>query len=462
MNSDFDSNVFSSSDLDELRRRVRGAVHGPADPDYPTVGFNVALERHPAAVVDAADAADIAATVRFAAAHGMTVGVFATGHGGTPVGSRSILVRTTALDTCEVDPEQRTARIGAGVRWQSVLDAAVPHGLAPLCGSAPTVGVVGYLSGAGIGPLVRTVGSSADHIRSMTVVTGDGTLVTATADENPELFWGLRGGKGTLGIVTEAVIEMPVIAEIYGGALYFDGADAVRVLRAWRDWAAGLPDEASTSLALLNLPAMPQVPPMLAGKLTVAVRYASVADAESAAAVLAPIRESAQPLLDAVGPMPYAAVGAIHADPPGPMPVRERGGLLAALPDEAVDVIVGAVTSPVAPLLPVVEIRALGGAYAREPRVRSALCHRDAPFNLNMVGVLADEQAAAAVTGAVDGALAALEPWMTGATLPNFVASDDPARVRASYDEDTAAWLAALADRLDPHGVFRVGQVVRS
>ena len=178
--------------------------------------------------------------------------------------------------------------------------------------------------------------------------------------------------------------------------------------------------------------------------------------------MFAPIRAVATPLLDAVGVMPYAAIGAIHADPPGPMPVRERGGLLTALSDAAVDILVDAVTPPVGQLLPVVEIRALGGAYAKEPAVRSALCHRDAPFNLNIVGLLVDEDAAQSVTAVVDATLGALAPWSAGAMLPNFAASDDPELIRTCYDADTAAWLAALGDQFDPHGVYRTGQVVRS
>ncbi|MFT3900539.1 MAG: FAD-binding oxidoreductase [Gordonia sp. (in: high G+C Gram-positive bacteria)] len=455
------SNAHTPPNLADLRGRVRGAVHGPTDPGYPAVGFNVAVDRRPAAVVDVADAADVAASVAFAATHGLTVAVFATGHGGTPVGPTTILLRTTDLDSCVVDAESRTARVGAGVRWQTVIDAAAPHGLAALCGSAPSVGVAGYISGGGIGPLVRTVGSSADHVREITVVTGDAAVRTVSATENPELFWGLRGGKATLGIITEVVLDLPEIAEFFGGAVYFDGGDAAAVLRAWREWSAGLPDEASTSVALLNLPPLPDVPPMLAGKLTVAVRYACLADPESAAEWFAPMRAAASPLLDAVGPMPYAAIGAVHADPPGPMPATEHGGLLAALPDEAIDILHGLATSPAAPLLPVVEVRQLGGAFAREPEVRSALCHRDAAFNLNMVGILADEEAAGAVLGAIGSSYEALGPWLTGGVLPNFVATDDRARIRDCYDDDTAAWLSALADQLDPKGVYRVGQVMR-
>ena len=140
----------------------------------------------------------------------------------------------------------------------------------------------------------------------------------------------------------------------------------------------------------------------------------------------------------------------------------EETRLLAALPDEALDHLVATVNSPVEPLLPGVELRQLGGAYAQDPPVRSALCHRDAAFNLHLVGMVPDEQAVPAVAGAIAAALAGVAPWSTGATLPNFVASDDPARIRRCYDDDTAAWLAALADQFDPKGVLRVGPVMRS
>src|SRR5690606_18447476 len=135
------------------------------------------------------------------------------------------LVQTSAMKHCDVDRRARTARVGAGARWQDVIDAAAPHGLAPVAGSAPGVGVVGYLTGGGIGPLVRSVGLSSDHVRSFDVVTGEGRLFRATPHENADLFWGLRGGKATLGIVVGAEIDLLPIPEFYGGAVYFDGPD---------------------------------------------------------------------------------------------------------------------------------------------------------------------------------------------------------------------------------------------
>lgn len=234
--------------------------------------WNVAVPVQPAAVVLATSPHHIAETVRFAAGRGLRVTVQATGHGAIPVGADTILVQTSAMTDCVVDLPTRTARVGAGARWQHVLDAAAPHGLAPLCGSAPSVGVVGFLTGAGIGPLVRSVGVSSDHVRSFDLVTGNGELLHVTPEEHADLFWGLRGGKATLGIVTGVEIDLLPIAAFYGGALYFDGVDAAAVLDAWRQWSAGLPENINTSIAFQQLPPLPGVPEELAGRLTIAVR----------------------------------------------------------------------------------------------------------------------------------------------------------------------------------------------
>ncbi|MFW0792641.1 FAD-binding oxidoreductase [Gordonia sp. CPCC 205515] len=455
------SRSLDQADIAALRSTVRGAVHRPTDPGYPIDGFNVAVSRRPWAVVDVLDADDVAAVVAFAGDAGMTVAVHSTGHGGTQIDGHSIVVRTGLLDVCNVDPEKRVARIGAGVRWQTVLDAAAPHGLAPLCGSSTTVGVAGFLSGGGIGPLVRTVGASSDHARSITVVTGDGEIIIATPELNPELFWGLRGGKATLGIITEVTVDLLPVPEIYGGALYFDGSEADRIVRAWRDWALALPRVANTSLALLRLPEMPGVPPMLAGRLTVAVRYAGIGDLADHAEILAPMRAVTTPLLDAVGPMPYAAIGAIHADPVDPMPTHEGAALLHDLPDDAIDALLDATGPTSGSALTVVEMRLLGGAFADEPTVRSALCHRDAALTLTTIGVLAPP-IAEAVIGDSGRTIDGMAPWSTGGRLPNFAASSDPAVNATCYDDDTRSWLAALADQHDRRGVLRVGQVMRA
>ncbi|MEV0670550.1 FAD-binding oxidoreductase [Mycobacterium sp. NPDC050441] len=447
--------------LKGLRAHVAAPVALPGEVGYErATPWNVAATVEPAAVVLAATAYDIANTVGFAAARGYRVSVQATGHGAMAVAPDTILVVTSGMTDVTVDPVTRTARVAAGATWQQVLDASAPHGLAGLCGSAPGVGVVGFLTGGGIGPLVRTVGLSSDHVRSFELVTGAGELLRATPEENAELFWGLRGGKSTLGIVTSVEIDLLPIPEFYGGAVYFDGDDAGIVLREWARWCADLPESISTSIALQQLPPLPGIPEPLAGRFTVAVRYAAVGDFAEAERLLAPMRAVASPVLDTVAVMPYTAIGAVHADPVDPMPIYEHHTLLRELTAETVEVLLGAAGPESGSVQTIVEVRMLGGALAREGRHRSAFCHRDAAFAVTTIGVLAPPIADAVVPHA--GALiVALSRWSSGGQIANFAPSEDAGRAARVYDEDTRHWLAALAQRHDPAGVFRCGQVVR-
>ncbi|MDX1888660.1 FAD-binding oxidoreductase [Mycolicibacterium sp. 050158] len=442
-------------EVTELRSHVTAPVALPGERVYDrAMPWNVAVPVCPAAVVFASTASDVAAVMRFAGERGMRVVVQATGHGAVPTGADAILVLTTGMTGCVVDPVTRTARVGAGVRWQTVLDAATPHGLAPLCGSAPGVGVVGYLTGGGIGPLVRTVGLSADHVRAFELVTGAGEVLWVTPDDHADLFWGVRGGKSLLGIVTTVEIDLLPIAEFYGGALYFDGAQAGVVMREWQRWSAALPEEANTSLCVQQLPPLPGIPEPLAGRMTVAVRYTAVGDFEAAARLLEPMRAAAPALIDAVGVLPYAAIGAVHADPVDPMPVHEGHALLRELTAETVEAILALCGPAAGSPQTIVELRLLGGALAREPRHRSAFCHRNAAVALTTIGVLMPEVADAVVGHAAE-VVEAVAPWATGGQLPNFAASADPERPSRCYNEDALHWLRALARRYDPASVMR-------
>lgn len=445
-----------------LRERLLGDLALPGEPGYElAMPWNVTVERTPRAVIAVASATDVAEAIRFAAAAGLRVTVQRTGHGAVALDEGdTILVHTGRLDECTVAVDGRTARVGAGCVWQDVLDAATPHGLAPLVGSSPTVGVAGFLTGGGIGPFSRTYGLSSDHVRAFELVTGKGEILRVTPTDHPELFWGLRGGKGTLGIVTAVEIDLLPLAGYYGGALYFDAADAVAVTEAWRRICEELPEHSNTSLAILQLPALPDVPPPLAGKMTVAVRFSSVAAKAEAEACLAPVRAAAPPILDSVAVTPYAAVASIHADPTDPMPATETSCLLRELTAETVEALLALAGPASGSPQAIVELRLLGGAIAREAEQRSAFCHRRAAFSVLAIGVLAPP-VADAVPGHGTALIEALAPWSTGGRLPNFGPSADPAAIATAYDEDTVAWLSALGDQHDPDGVLRVGQVVR-
>ncbi|MDQ8045941.1 MAG: FAD-binding oxidoreductase [Solirubrobacteraceae bacterium] len=445
-----------------LRDRLAGELAFPGQPGYElATPWNVAVVQKPIAVIVAASTDDVAETIRVCNEHGLRAAVRRTGHGAVTIDADdTVLIHTARLDAVEIDSATRTARVGGGAIWQQVLDAATPHGLAPLVGSSPNVGVSGFLTGAGIGPLVRTYGLSSDHVREFRVVTGDGQVLRAAPDENPDVFWGLRGGKGSLGIVTEVVIDLLPIATLIGGSVSFDGADAPAVLAAWRELCQDLPEHVNTSIAFMQLPPLPQIPAPLAGKLTLSVRFASVGSEDEARALLAPLLAVATPILGGVGEMPYAAIASIHADPVDPMPTREHSTLLRDLTPEGIDTLLELCGPGSGSPQTIVELRLLGGALAREPEHASAFTHRGAAFTLFAVGVLAPP-VAEMVHGHGAQLMAAMAPHETGGTLPNFTATDDPARLARCYDDNARHWLGALADQHDPAGVLRVGQVIR-
>ena len=444
--------------LAELAAQV-GSIVFPGDADYARLAtpWNVSVPSAPLAVVAAADAGEVGRTLRFATAHGIPVAVQCTGHGASGGLEDAVLVSTARLTECTVHAEERWARVGSGVAWQQVLDAAAPHGLAALAGSSPGVGVVGYTTGGGHGPLARTHGLASDRVRAIEVVTGDGSELRATATEHADLFWGLRGGKGALGIVTAIEFDLLPIPELYAGALYFDGAHTGDVVATWSRWCDELSEEATTSIALLQLPPMPGVPEPLAGRPTVAVRFAWVGDPSRGEEVLAPMRAAAPMIIDAVGMMPYAALGRIHSDPVDPLPAHEGHALLAGLPAEAAARLVAAAGPGSGSPQVVVEIRQLGGAVAAEGATPSAFCRRDAAFSLFSVGIAAPPvgEAVAAHAAALREAMA---PWTAPGALPNFAPRVDADRFRRVYTPPVLDRLRALSAKYDPAGVLVAGR----
>jgi hypothetical protein len=450
-----DGCVPTNSDIDygSLAASVQGTVYMPGDPDFEgrAAGWNVAVRREPVAVVEVSSAGDVSAAVSFAGLNGLKVVVQSTGHGATPLDVPFLLITTRLLDECVVHPDG-WARVGAGVRWDRVIAAAAEHGLAPLAGSAPHVGVIGYLTGGGLGPVARTFGVASDRIRAIELVSGDGQARRVTAEDNSGLFWGLRGGKGALGVVTSVEFDLVQMSTLYGGALYFDGADARQVLETWRTWSAALPEEATTSIAFLQLPDAPFVPAPLAGHLTVAVRYAWTGDPREGERHVAAMREAGAVVFGAIDAMPYTALGSIHADPVEPMPVFERIGLLRELGDEVTEILVaGAGPGSGSPQV-IVEVRQLGGAIARSA-IPSALCHRDAGYSILTIGIDAPG-IGEATRGHSEGLLEALEPWLTGGKLPNFAPEQSAAAIRRTYDDDTLGRLGRLVAVYDPRSVI--------
>lgn len=450
----------TSGTHERLARQVAGAVYDGRDPAAAgeTAAFNLAVTHRPAVVVAATCAEDVAAAVRYASEEGLQVTVQATGHGAAAPAEDTVFVSTRHLQDVQIDPVARLARVQAGVPWRTVIDAAVPHGLAPLSGSSSHVGVVGYTLGGGMGHLARRHGFAADHVRSLELVTAEGEIKVVTADSDPELFWAIRGGQGSFGIVTALEFELIEVPEFFGGAMIFPAGAVEDVLHAFSAWAPTMPEEVTTSVALLRLPPTDDVPPPMRGVVTLALRFGFTGPAERGEALLAPMRTVATPVLDSIGPMSYAAVDAIHMDPREPLPAVVRGALLHSMPASLIDALLGVAGPDVEIPLAVVEMRLMGGALGRPAAVPNAVAGRDGAFSVVVVAPAPPPLATTApvVTAAV---IDALEPWSTGTALVNFEHGGPDAHSEP-WTPDVLERLRRVKSTVDPRNVFGGAVVV--
>ncbi|WP_205855881.1 FAD-binding oxidoreductase, partial [Phytoactinopolyspora endophytica] len=280
----------------ELAESLDGLVFLPGDTGYTeeAEGFDRSVRHHPKLIVGAANAGDVESAVRFARDHGLGVAVQATGHGvALPADDDALLISTRRMDGHDIDPERRTVRLEAGVLWRDVITTAARYGLAPLNGSAPFVGAVSYTLGGGIGVLARRYGYAADHVRSIEVITADGRLRTASEEENPDLFWALRGGKGNFGVVTSLEADLVEVSQLYGGGLFFPAESVREVLHLYRTWVMDVPDELSSSFFMMEWPDAPDVREELRGRFVLHVRLSYVGSPEDGARFIKPLREIA-------------------------------------------------------------------------------------------------------------------------------------------------------------------------
>ena len=441
-----------------LARQVTGPVFDGRDPAAAaeSAGFNTAVVHRPAVVVAATSAGDVAAAVRYAQDEGLSVAVQATGHGASAPADGTVFVSTKRMQGVKIDPVARVARVEAGVRWRSVIDAAVPHGLAPLSGSSSSVGVVGYTVGGGLGHLARRHGFAADHVRAVELVTAAGEVRTVTAESSPELFWAVRGGQGSFGIVSALEFDLFPVARFFGGAMIFGASAIEEVLHAFAAWAPTLPDDVTTSVALLRLPPVNAVPPPLRGVVSLALRFGFTGSPERGEALLAPMRAVAAPVLDSVGPMSYAAVDGIHMDPPEPLPAVATGGLLHSMPPGLIDALLEVAGPDVEIPLAAVEMRLMGGALSRPATIPNAVAGRGGAYSLSVVAPAPPPMLAAA-HAATARVTDALELWSTGSTLVNFAGNGDATARSRAWTPTTLERLRWVKRAVDQSNVFGGG-----
>ncbi|TFV53948.1 FAD-binding oxidoreductase [Geodermatophilus sp. DF01-2] len=451
------------ADVDDLRRRVHGPVYAAGDEGLAAEVFawNVAVQHTPTVAVGATCAADVAAAVSWAVAHRLPVAVQATGHGPVRNAAGSVLVSTRRMQGVIVDPVRRTARVEAGVKWEKILAAAAEHGLTGLCGSSSDVGVVGHTLGGGMGSLGRKYGFAADAVVAFDIVTADGALRSVSADSEPELFWGVRGGKGNFGVVTSIEFALVPVRSVIGGGLFFVAEDAAAVLHAFREWAPTMPEEVGTSIAVLRLPPMEQLPEPLRGQTVVHLRYAYCGDDPAEGErLVAPMKDAGRVVLGYLGPLRTTEMDAVHMDPQDPMPGWEKGMLLAELTEETVEAFLAAAGPQVQVPLVMAEIRLLGGALAREPHVPDAVAGRDAAWSVLVLGPMVPELTEV-LPQVGRGVLAALEPWAAPGCMVNFLGDvSGPDEVAAAYPPAVRERLLGLKAAVDPGGVFSFGHAL--
>ncbi|MFI9154617.1 FAD-binding oxidoreductase [Streptomyces sp. NPDC053367] len=440
-----------------LRRHVKGTVSLPGEDVYDTerAAWNLRIDAHPAVVVRAADADDVRTAVRTAREHSLPLAVQSTGHGTLRPSDGGVLVKTGALNSVDVDPVRRVARVGTGALWSDVIAAAAPHGLAPLSGT-PSVGVTGYTLGGGIGWLSRRHGLASDSLLSAELVTADGEFTVASAEENPGLLWALRGGSGNFGVVTSMEIALYPVGPVFAGMSLYPADRAPEVFRRYTEWAAGEPDGFNTAVLLLQMPPLPMVPEPVRGKRVLAVRVFSEGSEEEARRELAPVLAAAgDPLLPGFGEMDFARAGvAITGPPPPPMAARQHFDHFRELPGDAVDAIVKEAGEGSDPAISAVELRHWGGAIARTDQHTGPAGHRDADFSVIVTAMFDGVQDRAQQEERVGELAALLRPYAHGGKFLNFLS--DLSLTHAAFTPENHARLVEAKRRWDPDNFFRL------
>lgn len=456
------NDMLEGAELADLQSQIQGTVITRDNPRYDEArrAWNLTVDQHPALVVLVATAKDVVKAVQFAARHGLKISVQSTGHGVVRPADNTLLILMSNMKQVRIDADAQTAWIDAGARWGDVLGPAQDVGLTPLLGSSPQVGVMGYTLGGGIGWLVRKYGLATDSVNFFEVITADGRLIHASQTENTDLFWGLRGGGGSLGIVTGMEIKLYPVSTVYGGNLIYPVDMAQEVMRRYRDWIATAPDELTSSVVLINIPPLPELPEPLRGKSMVVVRGCYCGPVEAGEALVQPWRNWQQPFLDDFKTMPFSQVATISKDPETPMPALTTGAWLRELDDEAIDCLIQH-TVPAGPgpkPLVFAEVRHVGGAVAKTDATVGAFGNRDASLHLQMLGLAPTPEIGSQLAQYTTRIKSQLESCLTGGVFMNFLEGEESQQqVQNGFSPEAYRRLVALKIAYDPDNLLYSG-----
>ncbi|HSS33271.1 MAG TPA: FAD-binding oxidoreductase [Solirubrobacterales bacterium] len=454
--------VLGEATLGEFEEGLQGGLIRPGDSNYEEARtiWNGAHDPRPALIARCQDAADVAHAVGFARSEGLEIAVRGGGHSipGFSGVEDGLVIDLSPMKGIDVDITGRTVRAEGGVTWGELDSATQAHGLATPGGLISTTGIAGLTLGGGIGWLMRKHGLACDNLRSAEVVTADGRTVTASASENPDLLWGLRGGGGNFGVVTSFEFDLhPVGPTVCAGVVFYDGERAAEILRFYREFAAGAPDELTSMVNLLIAPPAPFLPEEWHGRKLAALIGCYAGDVEEGTKAMAPLQELGDPVADLIGPMPFLEMqGMLDGLWPQGTQTYMKAGYLRELDDAAIEAAVSGHRS--ASASSEVHVQHFGGAVARVGAGDSAFAERQAPFVLNVLGVSHEEGNFESQVDWAQKAYAAFEPSLTGGAYINFLSAEGEERIRDAYGAENFARLQGLKDRYDPTNVFHRNQ----
>ena len=452
---------ITDADLASFQAAFRGALIGPGDPAYDDTRriWNAMIDRRPGLILRCTGAADVAQAVHFARQHHALLSVRGGGHNiaGLAVCEGGLMIDLSPMRGVWVDAAGRRAQAQAGCTLADLDRETQLHGLAAVMGFVSATGIAGLTVGGGFGYLTRQHGWTCDNLLGMEVVGADGELRHVSADDNPELFWAMRGGGGNFGIATSFEYRLhPVGPQILGGAIAWGGEDAAGVLDAWRQWSATTPRELTSVAVLRRAPPAPWLPKEVHGQPIVAVFVCHTGGIEAGQALLAPLRAHGRPVADIVMPRPYTQMQSLldATQPKGRRYYWKSHYLSAVTADAAACVVehAGRIASPHSAIL----LFQIEGALNELPADHSPAGNRDARLVLNIAASWEQPADDDAQIAWARNAFEAMRPHATGGTYVNFLTEEEGAdRVEAAYGRDTLDRLAALKRRFDPDNLFR-------
>ncbi|HXY38311.1 MAG TPA: FAD-binding oxidoreductase [Vicinamibacteria bacterium] len=455
---------MKDTEIQDLRARFRGELIAPADPAYDGARkvYNGMIDRRPALIARCADVADVMAGVGFAREKGLLLAVRGGGHNGPGLGvcDGGLVIDLSRLRGIRVDPKQKTVRVEGGCLWGDVDHATHPFGLAVPCGFISTTGVGGLTLGGGIGYLSRKYGLTIDNLLAVDVVLADGRLVTASPEENKDLFWAVRGGGGNFGVVTSFLFRANPVSTVYGGPIFWPMEKANDLLCFWRDFILQAPDDINGWFGFATVPPVPMFPAEHHMKKVCVVTWCYTGDLAKAEEAMKPIRQFSPPLMDFAGPIPFPVLQSLFDGLyPAGLQWYWKADFFTELNQKAIALHVKygeRLPSPHSTM----HIYPINGAAGRVGKGDTAFNFREAKFAEVIVGVDPDPANNPRLMQWAKDYWLALHPYSAGGGYVNMMMDEGEDNVKAAY-RDSYARLAQVKKTYDPGNLFRVNQNIR-